>query len=42
MRKIFFVLVMLLQSIFLHAYVVKGFVVDEKGKSIRKSLGYRT
>lgn len=38
MRKIFFVLVMLLQSIFLHAYVVKGFVVDEKGKPIRKAL----
>jgi hypothetical protein len=38
MRKIFFVLAMLLQSIFLHAYVVKGFVVDEKGKPIRKAL----
>lgn len=38
MRKIFFALVMLLQSIFLHAYVVKGSVVDEKGKPIRKAL----
>ncbi len=38
MRKIFFVLAMLLQSIFLHAYIVKGFVVDEKGKPIRKAL----
>lgn len=38
MRKIFFTLVMLLQSIFLHAYVVKGSVVDKKGKPIRKAL----
>lgn len=44
MRKIFFILVMLLQTIFLYAYVVKGIVVDEKGKPIRKAMivGYNS
>src|SRR3712207_3480119 len=38
LRKIFLILCLLLQVMHVYAYVIKGTVVDETGKPVRKAL----